>query len=88
MLREALSTDQHQRHNCTLTLAASLPPPPRYTQQHLLEMESTLERLAQEKEVLGATMKFYSAATALEGVFKSDGEGSEPGPQPPAGGPD
>ena len=48
-----------------------------------------LARLEQEKEVLNATLKFYSAATALEGVFKSDPEGSSASdPQPPAGGPD
>jgi hypothetical protein len=34
-------------------------------------------------------MKFYSAATALEGVFQSDpSSSSEAEPQPPAGGPD
>jgi hypothetical protein len=51
----------------------------------LLEEDSTLGRLQKEAEVLGETMRFYSAATALESVFSSGGEG---GAQPPAGGPD
>ncbi|GBF97423.1 ATP-dependent protease [Raphidocelis subcapitata] len=55
----------------------------RGTQQALLEEDSTRGRLAREAEVLGQTLKFYSAATALESVFTSDG-----GAQPPAGGPD
>jgi hypothetical protein len=33
--------------------------------------------------VLSQTLKFYSAATALESVFSGDG-----GEKPPAGGPD
>lgn len=57
----------------------------RYTQQELLEELNTTARLAKEREVLSATLKFYSAATALESVFKgSEGEQL----QPPPGGPD
>mgnify|MGYP001808174961 CR=1 FL=1 len=38
-------------------------------------------------QVLGQTLSFYSAATALESVFSGEG-GSSPPPSPPAGGPD
>jgi hypothetical protein len=55
----------------------------RLTQQALLEEETTQGRLQREAEVLGQTLKFYSAATALESVFSGDG-----GAPPPAGGPD
>jgi hypothetical protein len=41
-------------------------------------------RLSAEKELLASTLKYYRAATALEGVFGDAGEV----PQPPAGGPD
>jgi hypothetical protein len=50
----------------------------------LLEENSTKDRLEKEKDVLGQTLKFYSAASALEGVFSSSSET----PQPPPGGPD
>ncbi|KAI8466929.1 MAG: hypothetical protein J3K34DRAFT_524170 [Monoraphidium minutum] len=57
----------------------------RLTQQVLLEEDTTMGRLLKEAEVLGQTVKFYSAATALESVFSSGGDG---GAAPPAGGPD
>lgn len=61
----------------------------RLTQQALLEEETTQGRLKREAEVLGQTLRFYSAATALESVFSDGGSSSSGGaPQPPAGGPD
>jgi Lon protease-like protein len=63
----------------------------RALQQSLLEAEGTCERLEREKEVLESTLKFYSAATALESVFGATGggaPGSEAGAVPPPGGPD
>lgn len=57
----------------------------KYTQQALLEEDNTITRLSAEKELLASTLKYYRAATALEGVF---GEGGSEVPQPPAGGPD
>lgn len=56
----------------------------RLLQQMLLEEDSTKDRLEKEKDVLGQTLKFYSAASALEGVFSSGSETV----QPPPGGPD
>jgi hypothetical protein len=60
----------------------------KFTQQALLEENSTVARLEREKEVLAETLKFYTAASALEGVFGSKGSSSEPGPSPPPGAPD
>jgi Lon protease-like protein len=64
----------------------------RALQQSLLETEGTCERLEREKEVLESTLKFYSAATALESVFGASGSGGAPGSEagavPPPGGPD
>jgi ATP-dependent Lon protease len=72
----------------------------RALQQSLLETDGTCERLEREKEVLEQTLRFYSAATALESVFQSDpssgggggggagGAGGEAGAVPPPGGPD
>lgn len=51
-------------------------------------------RLGAEKELLSATLKYYTAATALEGVFSSTGTSSSSSSsssseiQPPPGGPD
>jgi hypothetical protein len=62
-----------------------------------LEEETTLGRLRREADVLGQTVRFYSAATALESVFSPSGGGGggEPGSgsggggaAPPPGGPD
>ncbi|KAF8057912.1 Lonrf1 [Scenedesmus sp. PABB004] len=66
----------------------------RYTQQALLEEDSTMTRLGAEKELLAQTLKYYTAATALEGVFSAapggGGGGAAAGEAapPPAGGPD
>lgn len=57
------------------------------TQQALLEEDNTQDRLRREAEVLGQTLRFYSAATALESVFSREG-GTGGTPNPPAGGPD
>lgn len=62
-------------------------------QQMLLEEQTTQTRLERVKEILGTTLKFYSAATALDSVFRSssDGETGSTGgeaAQPPPGGPD
>lgn len=58
----------------------------KYTQQLLLEENNTIVRLSAEKELLASTLKYYRAATALEGVF-GETTSSEV-PQPPPGGPD
>ncbi|KAF6266312.1 hypothetical protein COO60DRAFT_1456644 [Scenedesmus sp. NREL 46B-D3] len=68
----------------------------RLTQQGLLELNKTRERLQDEKALLENTLKYYSAAAALEGVF--GGPKSPPSEaqeakdaselQPPPGGPD
>lgn len=59
------------------------------TQQALLEESSTLLRLEHIKQVLGSTLKFYSAASALSSVFSSSGsENAADQAQPPPGGPD
>ncbi|GAB4817835.1 hypothetical protein N2152v2_004881 [Parachlorella kessleri] len=55
-----------------------------YQQQALLEMDSTEERLKEEKELLSGTLKFLSAQAALQGAFKT-GSGSI---DEPTGGPD
>jgi ATP-dependent Lon protease len=66
----------------------------RSEQQGLLEQDSTSKRLLREKEILAETLRFFSAATALEGVFSSSGGsssaegGSSSEQKPPAGGPD
>lgn len=72
----------------------------RLTQQTLLEVNKTMERLQEEKALLEGTLKYYSAATALEGVFgggsgsssASSTEGAKGASssevQPPPGGPD
>lgn len=64
----------------------------KYTQQALLEENSTMTRLGAEKELLNSTLKYYTAATALEGVFSSTGTSSSSSGsseiQPPPGGPD
>jgi hypothetical protein len=69
----------------------------RLTQQGLLELDKTMERLQEEKVLLESTLKYYSAATALEGVFGGLGGSSAGGSseakgtsevQPPPGGPD
>jgi hypothetical protein len=63
----------------------------KYTQQALLEENNTIVRLSAEKELLASTLKYYRAATALEGVFGDGGStstSSEGVPQPPPGGPD
>lgn len=57
----------------------------RHVQQTLLEETSTVTRLQREKEILTQTLKFYSAATAVQSVFK---EGPSEPQQPPPGGPD
>ncbi len=59
------------------------------TAQGLLEEDSTRTRLLREKDVLESTLKYYSAASALESVFREDKDA--PGgaaPLPPPGGPD
>jgi hypothetical protein len=63
------------------------------TQQGLLELDKTMERLQEEKALLESTLKYYSAATALEGVFGGLGSSSSEAKgtsevQPPPGGPD
>lgn len=60
----------------------------KYTQQALLEENSTMVRLGAEKELLSATLKYYTAATALEGVFGSSSSSASSEMQPPPGGPD
>eukprot|EP00878_Enallax_costatus_P005223 GHUV01005489.1.p1 GENE.GHUV01005489.1~~GHUV01005489.1.p1 ORF type:complete len:347 (+),score=73.03 GHUV01005489.1:210-1250(+) len=62
----------------------------KYTQQALLEENKTMVRLGAEKDLLAATLKYYTAATALEGVFSSTGSTSSASGevQPPPGGPD
>jgi len=70
----------------------------RALQQSLLETEGTVARLEREKEVLESTLRFYSAATALESVFAeapsspggggAGGAGGGGGAGPPPGGPD
>lgn len=77
-------TPLHTQHAQLSYWVASVLGEHRMTQQALLEEESTQARLRREAEVLGQTLKFYSAATALESVFSGDGGPS----QPPAGGPD
>ena len=59
-------------------------------QQALLSLDSTVERLEVEIEVLGSTLKYLSARFALQGAFapttmESEGEVDK---QPPASGPD
>ncbi|KAK9819722.1 hypothetical protein WJX72_001670 [[Myrmecia] bisecta] len=55
------------------------------TQQQLLEEDSTIKRLQREMDVLGGTVKYLRATSALESAFApSSGEGSPP----PQGGPD
>lgn len=60
----------------------------KYTQQALLEENNTIVRLSTEKELLASTLKYYRAATALEGVFGETGSTTSEVPQPPPGGPD
>jgi hypothetical protein len=48
----------------------------RLAQQALLETDKTLERLQEEKALLESTLKYYSAASALEGVFGAVGGSS------------
>jgi hypothetical protein len=60
----------------------------KYTQQALLEENNTIVRLSAEKELLASTLKYYRAATALEGVFGDAGPTTSEVPQPPPGGPD
>lgn len=59
-----------------------------YQQQALLEMDSTLERLKAEEELLGGTLKYLSAQAALQGAFKSSSSTSSTSDVPPPGGPD
>jgi hypothetical protein len=47
----------------------------KYTQQALLEENSTLTRLTEEKRLLEKTLMYYRAATAVEGVFGRGGSG-------------
>eukprot|EP00775_Hariotina_reticulata_P008862 gene8862-9041_t len=67
----------------------------KYTQQALLEEDNTIVRLTAEKKLLSSTLKYYTAATALEGVFGGGGGGgggetttASSEVQPPPGGPD
>jgi len=50
-------------------------------QQNLLEEDSTMARLRREKEILGETVRYYSAASALKMAFSTGGpaEGSAEG---------
>jgi hypothetical protein len=48
----------------------------RLAQQTLLETDKTMERLQEEKALLESTLKYYSAASALEGVFGAVGGAS------------
>ncbi|DBB09509.1 hypothetical protein WJX82_002679 [Trebouxia sp. C0006] len=59
-------------------------------QQALLSLDSTVERLEIEKEVLGNTLKYLSARYALQGAFAPAATGSEgeADKQPPTAGPD
>jgi len=59
-------------------------------QQALLSLDSTVERLEVEIEVLGNTLKYMSARFALQGAFAPAATESEaePDKQPPAAGPD
>lgn len=55
-------------------------------QQALLSLDSTIERLEVEKEVLGNTLKYLSARFALIGAFTpAEGDVDK---QPPSSGPD
>lgn len=60
----------------------------KHTQQALLVENSTIVRLTAEKELLASTLKYYRAATALEGVFGEGGTTATEPIQPPPGGPD
>jgi hypothetical protein len=50
-----------------------------------VQMNSTLERLKAEQELLSGTLKYLSAQAALQGAFKSGGGGRI---DEPTGGPD
>lgn len=56
-----------------------------YSQQAVLEEDSTMARLQQVGEVLEGSLKFLSAQSALQGAFSKAGD--DPAP-PPSGGPD
>jgi hypothetical protein len=77
-----------------LCYAAVLPPPrfppllqqdSRLAQQALLETDKTLERLQEEKALLESTLKYYSAASALECVFGDVGGSSSEAKGSPEG---
>ena len=55
-------------------------------QQALLSLDSTVERLEVEKEVLENTLKYMSARYALQGAFAPAATESESGPDLPASG--
>jgi Lon protease-like protein len=61
-----------------------------YNQQALLEIDTTTERLKAESELLGNTLKYLTAQSALQSAFTGAGDsGSGGGEGPPAGsGPD
>lgn len=62
----------------------------KYTQQKLLEENNTIVRLSAERELLASTLKYYRAATALDGIFGEgpSSAGSSEVATPPPGGPD
>lgn len=71
-----------------LSHTAAAPHPRPHLAPPTPQMDSTEERLKEEKEMLSGTLKYLSAQAALQGAFRSASTGSGESPVPPPGGPD